>query len=148
MHGLCSISASIDLDFICHLIYPCAIGYRVYRGPGNEPVKCPREHEVIVCGQFAQSGRELALVDQTTSLVDNRQREDSPAYRVLTLTCEFRFDLCLWGTYIMREVQELPRGHPVDKAAVARYIRRSRESLSRPALCQDSLWISCRCEPR
>lgn len=44
----------------------------------NKPVKRPREHEVIVGGQLAQAGGELALVDQPTGLVDDCEGEDGP----------------------------------------------------------------------
>lgn len=49
----------------------------VYRKT-NEPVKRPREHEVIVGRQLAQTGGELALVDQPTGLVDDCEGEDGP----------------------------------------------------------------------
>lgn len=41
-------------------------------------MKRPREHEVIVRRQFAQTGCELALVDQPTGFIDNCQGEDGP----------------------------------------------------------------------
>ena len=37
----------------------------------NKPVKCPCEDEIVVGGELAQAGLELALVDQTTGLVDD-----------------------------------------------------------------------------
>ena len=37
----------------------------------NKPVKCPREDEIVVGGELAQAGLELALVDETTGLVDD-----------------------------------------------------------------------------
>jgi hypothetical protein len=42
------------------------------------PVEGTGEDEVVVGRELAQAGLELALVDQTTSLVDDDKREDSP----------------------------------------------------------------------
>lgn len=36
------------------------------------------QNEVVVGGQFAQAGLELALIDQTPCFVDNDQGEDGP----------------------------------------------------------------------
>lgn len=36
------------------------------------------QDEVVVCGQLAQAGLELALVDQTTSFVDDDERKNGP----------------------------------------------------------------------
>ena len=44
----------------------------------NKPVKCPCEDEIVVGGELAQAGLELALVDETTGLVDDDQGEDGP----------------------------------------------------------------------
>jgi hypothetical protein len=41
-------------------------------------VKGTGEDEVIVGGELAQAGLELPLVDQTSSLVDHYERENSP----------------------------------------------------------------------
>lgn len=44
----------------------------------NKPVKCPCEDEIVVGGELAQAGLELALVDETTGLVDDDEGEDGP----------------------------------------------------------------------
>lgn len=36
--------------------------------------------KVIVGGEFAQAGLELALVDQTSGLVNDNEREDGPGW--------------------------------------------------------------------
>lgn len=54
-------------------------------------MKRPREHEVIVGRQLAQTGGELALVDQPTGLIDDCEGEDGPEGGVLAF-----IDLDCW----------------------------------------------------
>lgn len=42
------------------------------------PVEGPCQNEVVVRGQLAQSGLELALVDETAGFVDDDEGEDGP----------------------------------------------------------------------
>lgn len=48
------------------------------------PVKCASEDNVFVRAEFRQPLREIALVDQTTSLIDNKKRKDNPIPLVST----------------------------------------------------------------
>lgn len=42
------------------------------------PVECASEDNVFVRAELLQPLREIALVDQTTSLIDNKKRKDNP----------------------------------------------------------------------
>lgn len=41
-------------------------------------MECASEDNVFVCTELLQPFREIALVDQTTSLIDNKKRKDNP----------------------------------------------------------------------
>jgi hypothetical protein len=47
-------------------------------GKRGVPVKCAGEDNVFVRAELRQPLREIALVDQTTSLIDNKKRKDDP----------------------------------------------------------------------
>ena len=54
-----------------HWLAPWNVKECLDGGLVNKPVKCPREDEIVVGGELSQAGLELALVDQTTGLVDD-----------------------------------------------------------------------------
>ena len=41
-------------------------------------MECAGEDNVFVCAELLQPLREITLVDQTTSLIDNKKRKDDP----------------------------------------------------------------------
>ncbi|KFY71787.1 hypothetical protein V499_08055 [Pseudogymnoascus sp. VKM F-103] len=47
-------------------------------GKRGVPVECASEDNVFVRAEFRQPLRKIALVDQTTSLIDNKKRKDDP----------------------------------------------------------------------
>lgn len=48
------------------------------RGRRGVPVECAGEDNVFVCAELLQPLREITLVDQTASLIDNKKRKDDP----------------------------------------------------------------------
>lgn len=55
------------------------------------PVEGPCQNEVVVGGQLAQTGLELALVDETPGLVDDDEREHGPG-----ISCVSGYFACSW----------------------------------------------------
>lgn len=41
-------------------------------------MECASEDNVFVCAELLQPFREITLVDQTASLIDNKKRKDDP----------------------------------------------------------------------
>ena len=43
-----------------------------------EPVKRPRQDEIVICREFLKPGLELALVDEAAGFVDDDEGVDNP----------------------------------------------------------------------
>ena len=49
-------------------------------------MKCAGEDNVFVCAELLQPLRKITLVDQTTSLIDNKKRKDNPIL-IVSIAC-------------------------------------------------------------